>query len=296
MKTALSPKQLALAIGVSESSLRRWTDDGLLEVTRTAGGHRRIALLEALRFIRERRFDIVRPDVLGVTTPEQLIPIDMENEHPATVLTELLMRGNSEQAINLLQSAYLRGQRVCDICDQLVAPALRSIGELWQHNDDGIFIEHRAVDLCVQAVNHIRALMPFPDKDAPVAVGGAPTGDPYMLSSMIAAAVLSEQGWQSFNLGPDTPLEVLASSAERQGAALIWVTMNATEATPSLETAFRTFTKSLQDTDTTIVVGGRTADRVHGKFSRQVVSLTSMSELASYAMGLSHRQDVKGMR
>src|SRR5215467_4178610 len=52
-KTLLTPKDLADAVGVSESSMRRWLDTGKIRMTRTAGGHRRIELAEALRFVGE---------------------------------------------------------------------------------------------------------------------------------------------------------------------------------------------------------------------------------------------------
>ena len=66
MKTLLSPRELADAIGASESSLKRWTDGGLIVATRTAGGHRRIPLAEAIRFIRETAQPVVRPEILGL--------------------------------------------------------------------------------------------------------------------------------------------------------------------------------------------------------------------------------------
>ena len=53
MKPLLSPRELAQAIGVSESSLKRWADAGQIRVARTAGGHRRISIADAVRFIRE---------------------------------------------------------------------------------------------------------------------------------------------------------------------------------------------------------------------------------------------------
>src|SRR5688500_324070 len=61
----LTPKELADAIGASESSLRRWVDRGRLPVSRTAGGHRRIPLATAIRFIRETGATVVRPELLG---------------------------------------------------------------------------------------------------------------------------------------------------------------------------------------------------------------------------------------
>jgi excisionase family DNA binding protein len=53
MQNTLSPRELAAAVGVSESSLKRWADEGRVKVARTAGGHRRIELAEAVRFIRQ---------------------------------------------------------------------------------------------------------------------------------------------------------------------------------------------------------------------------------------------------
>src|SRR5262245_52765982 len=64
----LSPRQLADAIGVSESSLKRWADAGKLAVSRTEGGHRRITMTEAVRFIRDTGATVVRPDLLGLGT------------------------------------------------------------------------------------------------------------------------------------------------------------------------------------------------------------------------------------
>ncbi|MEM9791075.1 MAG: MerR family DNA-binding transcriptional regulator [Planctomycetota bacterium] len=64
MRNVLSPKEVALAIGVSESSLKRWADAGRIRVRRTAGGHRRIAIQEAIRFARYYGFPVVRPDIL----------------------------------------------------------------------------------------------------------------------------------------------------------------------------------------------------------------------------------------
>src|SRR4051794_17870331 len=72
-KTLLTPKELADAIGASESSLRRWVDGGRLRISRTAGGHRRIPVEEAVRFIRETGATLVRPEMLGLAlAPREL--------------------------------------------------------------------------------------------------------------------------------------------------------------------------------------------------------------------------------
>ncbi|MDX1683088.1 MAG: excisionase family DNA-binding protein, partial [Phycisphaeraceae bacterium] len=65
-KSTLSPKEMALTIGVSESSVKRWVDEGQIEATRTSGGHRRISVPEAVRFVREEDYPLLRPDLLGL--------------------------------------------------------------------------------------------------------------------------------------------------------------------------------------------------------------------------------------
>ncbi|MCA9674189.1 MAG: helix-turn-helix domain-containing protein, partial [Myxococcales bacterium] len=62
----LSPRELADALGVSESSLKRWVDAGRIRAARTEGGHRRIRLSEAVRFIRDSGTPIVRPELLDM--------------------------------------------------------------------------------------------------------------------------------------------------------------------------------------------------------------------------------------
>src|SRR3954468_24858058 len=66
MEKLLTTKELGAAIGASESSMRRWTDSGAIRTSRTVGGHRRIPLSEAIRFVRETRATLVRPDILGL--------------------------------------------------------------------------------------------------------------------------------------------------------------------------------------------------------------------------------------
>lgn len=47
----VSPRDLARAAGVSESSVKRWCDQGLIPVIKTAGGHRRLSLDAAIEFL-----------------------------------------------------------------------------------------------------------------------------------------------------------------------------------------------------------------------------------------------------
>ena len=76
MKPLLSPRELADAIGVSESSIKRWVDGGLIGATKTAGGHRRIPINEAVRFLRDRQSSLVKPEAIGLNDVASLLGHD----------------------------------------------------------------------------------------------------------------------------------------------------------------------------------------------------------------------------
>ena len=66
MHEPLSPKQVARAIQVSESSIKRWCDKGVIPTKYTAGGHRRIPLGGLMDFLRSTKHTIAQPEILGL--------------------------------------------------------------------------------------------------------------------------------------------------------------------------------------------------------------------------------------
>ena len=59
MRDLLTPKQVARAIDVSESSIKRWCDKGVIPTQYTAGGHRRITMADTLEFLRTGKYQLV---------------------------------------------------------------------------------------------------------------------------------------------------------------------------------------------------------------------------------------------
>jgi len=111
------------------------------------------------------------------------------------------------------------GQSVAAIVDGPLRKAMERIGERWRQEADGILAEHRATDLCIQWLNQLRALLVV-DDEAPVAVGGAAPGDPYVLPSLAVATALEAEGIRAVNLGPDTPLDTLVLASRQECAAI----------------------------------------------------------------------------
>jgi MerR family transcriptional regulator, light-induced transcriptional regulator len=283
----ISPRDLAEAVGVSESSVKRWADDGMIRVARTAGGHRRIELSEAVRFIRESGLPVVRPERLGIMRLEG----EAGRSAADQAFRHALLDGSAERARAFLVSQYLSGASIAQICDGVVASAMHDIGELWKHDESGIVIEHRATDVCAQALNHLRALLPAAGDDAPVAVGGAPSGDPYMLASIAVAATLGSEGWRDINLGPQTPLEYLAVAAVQWHARLAWVSISVEEVAQEMAGPLGGLASRLAGEGVHLVVGGRASSPRLASAGRGIHVVRSLGELAAFARGIRSATD-----
>jgi MerR family transcriptional regulator, light-induced transcriptional regulator len=252
-----SPRELARAIGVSESSVKRWVDAGDLPAAKTSGGHRRIALTDAVAFIRKRRLPVRDASILGLAEVACVDPAEAQDPISGDRLVQMVVNGVAPQVRGLLVAAYLRGDPLAELCDGPVRDALHHVGTLWTQNRRGIYVEHRAVDLFAQAFQEIRSLIPAGRNGSPVAVGGALAGDPYQMPSLMAASVLADVGYEVVHLGPDTPPDVLADAALEQRARLVWLSVSAAPDDAAIAAAASHLAARLAPAGAHVVVGGR---------------------------------------
>ena len=276
-----SPKELADVIGVSESSVKRWGDAGLLAVSRTAGGHRRIVLHEALRFIRTRQMRVLRPDLLGLPDLAELPPEAFDGTLTAEALFAVLQRGETVRARGRVVAAFLGGASAAGLFDGPLAGALQRFGELWEADTRGIYLEHMATAASFEIVDALRVLLPPAPEDAPVALGGAPANDPYVLPGLMTTTVLTEAGLKAINLGPNTPGMALRHAAEAHAPLLAWLAVTAPLAEAEHAALVAEFVEPMLAQDVAVVVGGQQAG-VHGwpAGTHHLASMTALEDLA----------------
>src|SRR3954470_12099740 len=99
-ETYLRTRQVADALGVSASTIKRWVDSGAIEATRTRGKHRLVALSSALKFAREERFPV--ENLLSITGG---IPLAKIGDGTVEILADALKGGRSREAMGLIASA-----------------------------------------------------------------------------------------------------------------------------------------------------------------------------------------------
>ena len=111
------------------------------------------------------------------------------------------------------------GVPLAGLCDEVIAPALRQVGDAWAAGELSIAAEHRATAICERL---IAARVHQPQgRPRGIAVTATPPGERHALPSMMAAACLREDRWQVHHLAADLPVGEVVSLAADTGAGLV---------------------------------------------------------------------------
>ncbi|TWU40377.1 B12 binding domain protein [Novipirellula aureliae] len=224
-----SPKQIADALQVSESSIKRWCDRGDIPTIRTLGGHRRITIEGLQQFLRDTDRVLVNPDVLGLPSlaPGRDDRIPGEQDPNQCEFRCALVAGDFEKCWKLLENRIETGVSRWQAAESLITDAMYGIGEAWGCNELDVYQERRACDLCIKLIVRLVEQIAAPSKGAPVAIGGAPEGDHYQLPTALVKLALREAGWKAINLGSNLPLDSFLQAAHDYKAELVWMSISA---------------------------------------------------------------------
>ncbi len=219
-----TPKQVAQAIGVSESSLKRWCDRGLIATVKTPGGHRKMTAAGVATFLRERQQPLVRPELLGL--PSNAGKSRRVLDRAAEQFHQALAAGDEEVCRQVLVDLFLSEHRLARVFDTVVAPAYQQLGQRWQCRELEVFEERRAVQIGLRILGEIHRLLADPETDAPLALGGTWEGDFYQLPTNLAELTLRESGWRATNLGSSLPFATLEAAMTEHCPRLFWLSVS----------------------------------------------------------------------
>jgi excisionase family DNA binding protein len=250
-----SPAELAPVVGVSESTLKRWVDRGHLRAERTPGGHRRIALPDLVSFLRARGRAV--PSVAGLRAlAGRGTARTMEAATP-DVLARLLCLGDAGAASAIVLGQFREGRALDDLLDRLAAPAMTQVGHWWEQGQVDVYQEHVATLTLYGVLLRLRSLVPVAPDTAPLALGGAPERDPYLLPSLMAELILAEMGWRTINVGPDTPARSFREAIARQRPRLVWLSITSPDPAPGFLDEYPRMFEAAQAQGTSLMLGGQ---------------------------------------
>lgn len=274
----LSPAEVARAIGVSESSVKRWVDRGDIPSRKTAGGHRRLPAAGVVRFLRQQGYRPAVPEILGLPAAVASAA-EVDRTRAVDEVARALEAGDEPAVRGAVLRPYLAGSDLAGIFDQLLAPAFHRIGHDWERGALEVYREHRAVEIATRMMAELRELIPEPPRRAPVAIGGTLEGDPYTLPLLMAGLVLREAGWRAEPFGPNHPARTLAAALGDVRPRLLWLSVSHVADRAGLVRSYAELHERARALRVAIVIGGQALDADLRTSLRCAAFCASMAEL-----------------
>jgi excisionase family DNA binding protein len=278
-----STAQVAKALGVSVTTVKRWVDDGVLPAHRTAGGHRKLLVTDVIRLARELK--LPHTDLAGLVPAAPKSAIDLD------VLARQFMKateaGDTDLLRGLIRAGHRNGVPIETLADRVIAPALRYVGDGWEAGTIPVLEEHRISQACTAAIYDLNN-EPGNDLGRPLALGGTPEHDHHGLPSMLAKLTLIGCGWNAVNLGTHTPMSEFQRAIEHYNPRMVWLSAMYLADPEKFLADYNQFYKDAEARGVVVAIGGRALTDELRKRMQYTSYGDTLTQLAALARSL-HR-------
>lgn len=147
--------------------------------------------------------------------------IQRNNKKKPDAFLSALLEGRAADAGMEFDRAQKRGWSVLRLYLEMLTPALRTVGDLWEQGRIGVAQEHRAVQITLEILGRIRSDF------GPGAAGGkrilvtTPPGESHWVGARMAADLFELNGLAVDFLGPDTPARDVVNYVQQRGQDLV---------------------------------------------------------------------------
>jgi MerR family transcriptional regulator, light-induced transcriptional regulator len=199
----LSTRSVAEMLGVSEATVKRWSDAGTLKCFRTPGGHRKFRLRDVRSFLSDQ--EAGGPDVVMVAAPVTAVT-DEQREVRALALS-----GDVDALVSFVANQRLQGRTLAQTFDTMVAPAMADIGEGWAQGKVSAAQEHMASASIIDMVARVRPLVERSTRsDRGRALCACLGTERHDIGLRSVGLILAAEGYKTAMLGAQVPAGDLA--------------------------------------------------------------------------------------
>jgi excisionase family DNA binding protein len=307
----LSPKQVAQALQVSESSVKRWCDQGMIRTNRTLGGHRRIPVEHLMDFLESTNRRLIDPAAIGLSREREAdraelvqmtsdraagIPTTSTSEEAIRYSFETaLLAGDEHQCRKAISSWYTIHGGMASVADDLLAPSFQTLGQMWECGKIDIYQERRGCEMCIRLIHELRRFVPDPISTAPLAMGGTAEGDLYQVANQLIDIIFREAGWRTVSLGSGVPFDSMLSAAQRFNPKVFWLSVSHIDDEKLFHERFQSFSRQLPK-GVMLVVGGRAMNEALRRKLQFAAYCDSMHQLSTLARNMRGNDPIPGPR
>jgi len=238
----------------------------------------KVHYMTAYRYVRQGKLVAVRVKGQWQVTEEALADFQKEKVQgqalaPArgdarrkgnyvTEIERCLSGGDFQGASQVVERAIQAGADIKAVYIDIISPAMSRIGERWANGEIDIAVEHQATAVALRLQGQLSARCSRRGRKRGEVLLGGPAGERHSLPLAILCDLLRLEGWEVYDLGPDTPANSFVHAASRIGAGLTAIGISVTSP-DSLESAAETVSalrRAVGD-EVPVILGGQA---IHG--------------------------------
>jgi len=225
-ETYISTKEVAALLTVTETTVKRWTDNNRLKCVKTLGGHRKYLLKDIEDFAEENGIPIS-----GVSAPLSKSQLDKVGyalytknmSRISEVVMEEALQGDADGLFDLF--IYLSKNRIKfgNLVDGIVQPALEKIGYMWEKKQINVEDEHLASSAVKTALARLVVHLPRQRKKNIKVLCSCTEGEYHDIGIRSLGYELELNGYNLQYLGSDTPFSSIQEAVKKEKPSYVFI-------------------------------------------------------------------------
>jgi MerR family transcriptional regulator, light-induced transcriptional regulator len=259
-KTVISTIDVARLFNVTETTVKRWADEGNLHCQKTPGGHRKFQIRNVIEFAERNNFEpigvLTLPGGEGQDAPVQVAILN--RDFPSLVGTFVEKALSPDRSDLYVFFSFLYEHRIAlwEIYDLILRPGMSEIGDRWIRGEIGVSQEHRAsyetLDALAKLQNEILIKTPTGES----VVFACPGEELHEIGLRCAANIFESEGWQTHYLGARTPPDAVIVAATELKPAVVALSVTQGHDAETLLLDLRRIADALTTMGMRLIVGG----------------------------------------
>ena len=220
----LNSNDVAEILGINISTLKRWTENGTIGCSKTAGGHRKFTMQHVRDYYKSNK-NSDRNMGLGLERLEHKTIYEFINKGNYTELAKILadssLESNEMSVNNIVNGAYMKGIKASLICDNIIEPGSMIVENALRQkyiSHVEAFISRKLITRSVESLNQSKPNGSFNGKTALCVNFEDNLPD---LGVVMSEIVLRHNGYNVLNTGSHAELGNLQSVIEKKNVDLL---------------------------------------------------------------------------
>lgn len=292
----LSTAQVARLLDVTETTVKRWADDGKLACEKTAGGHRKFRVGEVVAFSNAQGMSAA--GLLVLDGPQKFadrVQLALMRRDMPALAQEFAALALAGSPLPLLSYLYQHQIAPVHIYDQIVREGLKEIGIQWAAGKLAVNEEHIASQATAVALAQLQTMVHKREPHGGRAVCASLGIDQHEIGIRCVGYMLEQEGWSVVQIGANISSEEIILALWRvkpQLVCLSWTAHvdadgRAAERAADAIAALRAISNAAHAMGARVMVGGagavRAADALEGIADHIVNSTEELQKHVHYS-------------